>query len=364
MQEFARDAARAASEPDGVLRLLCRRVAEAAALDGAVAYVARDDGLEVVAVSRCGDRAVGPDVTHGSPTAAMAAARDAGAPLAVRSEITVPLFGADGCVGYVVGRRADGTTDLDGAARDLLDTLTAVGGALLARDEAGARLGRLGELKSQFIALASHELRGPVGVIQGLSSTLHTRGADLDPAQVATLQKALHEQSEHLSHLVHQLLDLSRLDADAIRIERERFAVRPRVEDIVRLVARERAEHVEVDVPDDLEAVADPRAVERIVSNLVVNALRYGSPPVRVSARQYDRHFRLVVEDRGPGIDSSFVPRLFERFARGSEDLDGTGLGLAIAQSYAHAHGGELLYEAAKPRGARFELVLPRPQEG
>jgi signal transduction histidine kinase len=82
-----------------------------------------------------------------------------------------------------------------------------------------------------------------------------------------------------------------------------------------------------------------------------------------VRARQRDTHFRLTVEDRGRGVDSSFVPHLFDRFARCGppDEAEGSGLGLSIAQSYAQAHGGELLYSHADPHGARFELVLPRP---
>jgi two-component system sensor histidine kinase MtrB len=162
--------------------------------------------------------------------------------------------------------------------------------------------------------------------------------------------------------LVEQLLDLSRLDADAIEIMPRLFDVRGRLEDIVALAAGDRIEHVEVTVGSGLEVNADPNAFDRIVSNLVTNALRYGSPPVTIEAFQSDRHFRLVVEDRGRGVPPEFVPSLFERFARSDaahERGPGTGLGLAIARSYARAHDGDLVYERAEPRGARFQLVLP-----
>jgi signal transduction histidine kinase len=96
------------------------------------------------------------------------------------------------------------------------------------------------------------------------------------------------------------------------------------------------------------------------------NALRYGAPPVTVSAEQTDHHLRLAVEDCGRGVPPEFVPDLFERFSRAGVSHDrtpGTGLGLAIARSYARAHGGDLLYEDAKPHGARFLLVLPADGE-
>ena len=104
----------------------------------------------------------------------------------------------------------------------------------------------------------------------------------------------------------------------------------------------------------------DAVAFDRIVSNLIINALRYGQPPIAVSASAQDRHFRLAVEDAGPGVSRELEPQLFERFTRGTNVArSGAGLGLSIARSYAHAHGGELLYTNTTPHGARFELVIP-----
>ena len=118
-----------------------------------------------------------------------------------------------------------------------------------------------------------------------------------------------------------------------------------------------------IDAAPDLEIPLDPTAFDRIVSNLLLNALRYGAPPVHVEARKQDTHFRVFVEDAGPGVPAEFVPVLFERFTRGGQSARevaaGSGLGLSIAQAYARAHGGEVLYHDVTPHGARFELVLP-----
>ena len=250
----------------------------------------------------------------------------------------------------------------------LLETLGALTGLALDRSrlfaqerEARQTLEHADELKSSFVSLAAHELRAPVASIYGLVDTLHRRGSELEEARLVEMRLMLHQQADRLRLLVEQLLDLSRLDADVVAIRPRPFAVRERVEEIVTGVAAEQRAAITLEIDPELTTVADPDAFERIVSNLLVNALRYGEPPVTVRALQLDRHLRLTVEDCGPGIPTEFIPSLFERFTRSgaTSDLPGTGLGLAIARSYAQAHRGELLYEEAEPHGARFQLVLP-----
>jgi signal transduction histidine kinase len=107
-----------------------------------------------------------------------------------------------------------------------------------------------------------------------------------------------------------------------------------------------------------MAVIADPLVLDRVVSNLLLNASRYGRPPITIAAEQRDRHLRVSVEDHGAGVPEEIQSRLFERFAR-AEGSGGTGLGLAIARSYARAHGGDLLYHPSAD-GARFELVIPQ----
>jgi signal transduction histidine kinase len=217
-------------------------------------------------------------------------------------------------------------------------------------------------LKSDFVALAAHELRTPVAVIHGVIETIDRRGDAIATAQRTQLEDSLRAQTIRLKLLVEQLLDLSRLDAHAVAIDPQRFAVRSRVLEIVSIAPGERAREVSVQIDADLEATVDPAAFDRILSNLLTNALRYGKPPVTVYARQVGERLEVAVEDRGEGVPTEFVPALFERFSRGETARPrgpGTGLGLAIAQSYAEAHRGELNYRHAEPHGARFEVVLP-----
>jgi signal transduction histidine kinase len=250
----------------------------------------------------------------------------------------------------------------------LLRTLGALTGLALdrvhlfqAEHEARIALERADEVKTNFIALAAHELRTPITTIHGFVTTLHHLADRLDDEQKASVRIALLQQTQRMATLVEQLLDLSRLDAESIDIAPERVDVRAQVEEIIHTTAADPSA-VRNDVPADTIATVDRNALERIVTNLMTNAFRYGTPPVRIRAEQTDRHFRLTVEDEGSGVAPEFVPDLFERFTRsqGSRSVSGgTGLGLAIARSYARAHGGDLVYEDVIPHGACFRLILP-----
>jgi signal transduction histidine kinase len=251
---------------------------------------------------------------------------------------------------------------------NLLRTLGALTGLALDRGRLFAQeremrvaLQRADQMKSDFVALAAHELRTPVTTIHGFVHTLHHLGERIPPEQHDELKRGLEEQTARLASLVEQLLDLSRLDAEAIAITPRRVNVRRQLEELVGSAVGAGQAPVEIRVAEDLEANADPVVLERVVTNLVTNALRYGEPPVILTAEQRDRHLRIAVEDRGRGVPPEFVPALFERFARGPQGrpVRGTGLGLAIARSYARAHRGDLIYHDADPHGARFELVLP-----
>jgi len=220
---------------------------------------------------------------------------------------------------------------------------------------------QLDQLKLNFVAIASHELRTPATSVYGVLRTLADRGPQLNEELREELLRVGVEQGERLRRLLEELLDLSRLDARAINVEPRPVVLKAVLADVVRgSVAT--ADAVELDIPDDLAAVVDPLVLERVVSNLVGNAARYGAPPIRISAQQRDRHLRVAVEDCGPGVPKELEGRIFDRFARGGGET-GHGLGLAIARAYAQAHGGDLVHDP-RPGGARFELLIPQERNG
>lgn len=228
----------------------------------------------------------------------------------------------------------------------------------VAADDELERLRARTRALSGYVALAAHELRAPATVVHGIAATLHARPEELHGENARPLIDLLNAHTTRLVRLLDQLLDLSRLDAEAIPIEPEVVPVRDRIVQLVETVAGPRADDVAIAVPESLRARVDPNALDRILSNLVTNALRHGKAPVRIAAQQTDRHFRLEVEDQGEGVPEELRERLFDRFSRGADD--GTGLGLSIAQSYAHAHGGSIFYDRAAA-GTRFRLVIPAP---
>jgi signal transduction histidine kinase len=277
----------------------------------------------------------------------------------IGSFVIIPLVSDGRCLGFLTCDERGEAFSLDAAEVALLTTFGTLIAAFLERAIEQGELRRLNELKSQFAALASHELRTPVAAIYGAVRTLDEREEELSAKQQAELRQMLSQQSKRLFELVENLLDLSRLEADSLRISPTEIDVRARLAEIVDAVV-DGGREVRIEVPGNLRAVIDPQAFDRILSNLLTNAIRHGAPPFFLAAARTSGELSVTVEDRGGGVAEEFVGSLFERFTRGATpSSEGAGLGLSIAQSYARAHGGTLTYQPAKPHGARFRLILP-----
>jgi signal transduction histidine kinase len=276
----------------------------------------------------------------------------------IGSFVIVPLVSDGRCLGFMTCDERGEAFSLDAAEVDLLTTFGTLIAAFLERAIEHGELRRLNELKSQFAALASHELRTPVAAIYGAVQTLDERAHELSQERQAELRRMLTQQTKRLFELVENLLDLSRLEADSLLISPVEIGVRERLEEIAGVVVD--GSEIRIDVAEGLRAVVDTQAFDRILSNLIANAVRHGAPPFLVSAASSRGELAVTIEDRGSGVAEEFVGSLFDRFTRGATSSGkGAGLGLSIAQSYARAHGGSLTYQPAEPHGARFRLVLP-----
>jgi len=277
----------------------------------------------------------------------------------IRSMLGVPLLVA----GEAIGVLHVGTLTFRRFTQDDVELLSLVAERVALAIER-ARLHQetvmLDELKLNFVAIASHELRTPAASVYGALATLVHR--DLPEETRQQLLITGYEQADRLRRLLEQLLDLSRLDARAIEVDPRPVVLGSLLVDIASQVLPDE-ENVRVEVAQDLAVVVDPLVLERVISNLLLNARRHGAPPIVLAAEQTDTHLRIAVEDHGPGVRDDLQLRIFDRFARGEEG-GGSGLGLAIARAYAQAHGGDLVYSPAA-QGARFELIVPQrmPQQ-
>ncbi|HYQ42172.1 MAG TPA: ATP-binding protein [Polyangiaceae bacterium] len=225
---------------------------------------------------------------------------------------------------------------------------------------------RLESMRREFVANVSHELRTPVTAVRSAAETLQNAAAD-DPVAARAFIGIIERNAERLHDLVEDLLDLSRIESRGLKLTIEPLDV-DRVYDQVLSLFSERAAKrgtmLENEAQEELPRVlADRRALEHVLTNLVDNAVKYcPNSTIRLRAIAHEQNVELVVEDNGPGIEARHLPRLFERFYRvdagRSRDIGGTGLGLSIVKHMVEAMGGSVRVESKPGVGTKFGVVL------
>jgi K+-sensing histidine kinase KdpD len=225
-------------------------------------------------------------------------------------------------------------------------------------------LRRSDELKTTLLALVGHELQTPLTVIKTAASSLYQDGS-FDRAAVVTLTHVINRESDRLHHVVSNLLDLSRIDGGALHLALDWYDLGELAREAVdRLRAAIGDQPVEVIVDEDLLPIrVDYLLFDRVVANLVLNAVRYApsEAPIRVVVERCNDQIHLRVTDHGPGIPSEDLGRIFERFYRRGGPWSGAGLGLALCKAIVEAHGGRIWAEppADGTPGLTICLVLP-----
>jgi two-component system phosphate regulon sensor histidine kinase PhoR len=256
--------------------------------------------------------------------------------------------------------------ELPGTERRVLASRTSQkggGGVLVLHDITDLR--RLETIRRDFVANVSHELRTPVSVIRANLETL-LDGALEDKTHGPQLAQAALRSAERLKNIIDDLLDLSRLEAGRYDLRPEGVSIR----DIAERAAGDIERYIINEVPADQAVLADPKAVEQILINLLDNAAKYTpfDAEIRMTARLHRERLRIEVRDTGPGIEPRHRSRVFERFYRvdpgRSREKGGTGLGLAIVKHLVEAMDGRVGVEANDPRGSIFwfDLPVPRPK--
>jgi two-component system, OmpR family, phosphate regulon sensor histidine kinase PhoR len=232
---------------------------------------------------------------------------------------------------------------------------------------------RLETLRRDFVANVSHELRTPVTAIRSAAETLQG-GLPDDRAVLEQFIGIIARNAQRLHELVEDLLDLSRIESQKLKLEIQPLDLRIAFTRILNTF-QERADRRGVELVNDVgllvpRVLADRRAMDHIVTNLVDNAVKYCGPRSKVVLRgeEMGGQVRILVQDDGPGIEARHLPRLFERFYRvdpgRSREVGGTGLGLSIVKHLAEAMGGTVSVESTPGEGTTFVIVLKKAQPG
>lgn len=244
-------------------------------------------------------------------------------------------------------------------------------------DEAGSPIGRgiifhditadreLDRMRSSLVSTVSHELRTPLSAIKGYVSTMLAEDVEWDRSARREFLTIISDESDRLTNLINNLLDLSRIEAGSLKLSYEKCDVREAVRKASKATQLTSKNQLEVRVEAKLPALyADPLRLESILRNLIENSIKYAgeSAKIKIEVGRKDKDFRFCVSDDGPGIPPEESERIFDRFYRMDDSLarltTGAGLGLAICQGLVRAHGGRIWSEPGK-QGACIVFTMP-----
>ena len=220
------------------------------------------------------------------------------------------------------------------------------------------------QLKTALLNAVSHDMRTPLASIKAAAGSLGQSDVQWTEAERAEFTDSIEQQADRLDRMVANLLDLSRMEAGALRPQRALHDIGALVEDVLdRLRDRTAGHSVMVSIPDDLPPVSlDYAEIDQVLSNLVENAAKYAprSTTIDVTARRVGDMIEVEVGDRGPGIPAESLGRIFEPFYRARRDgPSGVGLGLAVAKGLVEAHGGTIVARNRDGGGAQVTFSLP-----
>lgn len=236
--------------------------------------------------------------------------------------------------------------------------------------EAKERAEEMNRLKSAFLANMSHELRTPLTAILGFAEILSEEIAD----QNRDFARLIAQSGRRLMETLNSVLDLAQLESRTVTLETARTDLRERVEEAVsmfELRASDQEIHLRADLPDTpVWAVIDASALDRVLSNLISNALKFTPEgEVRIDAQATEEGAEIQVQDTGVGIDAEFLPHIFDEFRQestgSSREFDGVGLGLTITRRLVRQMDGQIDVESTKGKGTIFTVRFPpAPPEG
>ncbi len=233
--------------------------------------------------------------------------------------------------------------------------------------DANERLRELDQAKSNFISLVSHELRTPLTAIKGFIVTLYQYDKDISDEKRKLYLSVLNEETDRLTRLITELLDISRIESGRIEILWERLAVQRIVQRVFDTLTLKRGNvelkmHFALDFP---QVAADPDKLEQIFVNLIGNAIRFSPANGTIEVRGHRQGEGVLIEvaDQGAGIPFSEQEKIFDKFYRLDNEINrkspGTGLGLPICRALVNLHGGKIWVESEDQQGCHFFFTLP-----
>lgn len=226
---------------------------------------------------------------------------------------------------------------------------------------------RYEELRREFVANVSHELKSPLTSIRSLTETLLDGGLE-DPSCNERFVALIEEDAARLARLIDDLLILSQVESRAFPMRLATLDIVPEISSALaplEVLIDQKSLHIEVDAEPGLTLRADPDRLRQVLHNLIDNAVKYSpeGATLRIGARPGTGDVEVWVSDEGPGIPPEALGRVFERFYRvdknRSRELGGTGLGLSIVKHIVESHGGRVWVESAPGKGATFRFTLP-----
>jgi len=219
---------------------------------------------------------------------------------------------------------------------------------------------RLESARHEFIHHAAHELRTPLATLAALGETLALRMGEMSPENIAEALGALKRQGERASTLVANLLDLTQLEGGHADLRLAEVALRPTIERVLEAAPAPEGKTVTTEVADDVVLIADQMLLERVLTNLLTNAYRYGGSQVRIRARSAGSEVVVEVADDGDGVAADLLPTVFDPFVRGKTAgaVGGSGVGLALCRRIIQTLHGSIDYDGTRD-GACFTIRMP-----
>ena len=220
-------------------------------------------------------------------------------------------------------------------------------------------------VRSALLASISHDLRTPLAVMTGASSTLAESGEKMSSGERTALAQSVYRQARDMAEQVSKILQMTRLEAGGIEVDFDWASIAEIIGSAMARLSERLADHrVVVDIPHDLPLLRiDSALIEQALVNLLENAARHTPPGtlVQIRAQCMDTTSELVVtvEDFGPGVDARDLDRLFAKFERGRSDTGGVGLGLAICRAIMQLHKGKVWADNLPDGGIAFRFSLP-----